>query len=62
VLGGDLAETRPELGLLQIDDLAPIALGAVVLAHHSADQPLRCPVMLLQNRDGPPAAFRVQKF
>jgi hypothetical protein len=31
VLGSDLAETPPELGLLQVDDLAAMALGAAVM-------------------------------
>jgi hypothetical protein len=30
----------PELGLLDRDDLAVVALGAAVLAHHPADQAL----------------------
>jgi hypothetical protein len=29
-----------------------------VLAHHPEDQTFRCPVTLLQDRDGPPAAHR----
>ena len=62
VLSGDLAVTMPQLGLLKIDDLADMALAAAVLAHHAADPPLRCPVALLQDRDGPAPAFRAQKF
>ena len=59
---GDLAETMPQLSLLKIDDLADMALAAAVLAHQAADPPLGCPVALLQDRDGPPATFRAQKF
>jgi hypothetical protein len=58
VLRRDLAETVPELGLLQVDDLAAVTLGAAVLAHHTADQALRCPVTLPQNRDGSAATLR----
>jgi hypothetical protein len=58
VLSSNLAETMPQLSLLDGDDLGWMALGAAVLAHHSADLSLRCPVTLLQNRDGPPAALR----
>jgi len=36
VVRGDLAETLPELGLLDRDDLAAVALRAAVLAHHPA--------------------------
>jgi hypothetical protein len=42
----------PELGLLQIDDLATMALGAAVLPHHPADKAFRSPVTLPQNLDG----------
>ena len=62
VFGCDLAETVPELGLLQVDDLAAVTLGAAVLAHHTTNQALRCPVTLLQNRDGSAATLRAQKF
>jgi hypothetical protein len=40
VLGNDLAETPPELGLLQVDDLATMALGTAVLAHDPANATL----------------------
>jgi hypothetical protein len=53
VIGGDLAETMPELGLLQVDDLAAMALRAAVLAHHSADLAFRGPVTLLKDYDSP---------
>jgi len=62
VLSCDLAETVPELGLLQIDDLDAVTLGAAVLTHHPADKAFRSPVTLLQNRDGPAATLRAQKF
>jgi hypothetical protein len=61
----------PELGLLQVEDLAAMAVRAAVLAHHSAGQAFRGPVTLLQDHDGPVAlrgalcsatAFRAQKF
>lgn len=35
VLGRDLAETPPELGLLNVDNLAALALGTAVQNHHS---------------------------
>ena len=38
VLPGDLTQTPPELDLLQIDDLAPMALGADVLAYDSGGE------------------------
>jgi hypothetical protein len=62
VIGGDFAVTMPQLSLLDRDDLGRMALGAAVLTHHSANHPLRCPVALLQDRDGPPATLRAQKF
>jgi hypothetical protein len=62
VVRGDLSETMPELGLLQIDDLGAIALGAAVLPHHPADEAFRSPVTLLQDYDSPAPAFRAQKF
>jgi hypothetical protein len=34
----------PELGLLKIELLAGMALGAPVLPHHPADETLRSPV------------------
>jgi hypothetical protein len=68
---GDLAETMSELGLLQVDGLAAVALGPAVLVHHHADQPPRNPETSAQdlNRLADPAAallsatpFRAQKF
>ena len=44
VLSRDLPEAMPELGLLNIDHLAGMALGAPVLPHHPADETLRSPV------------------
>jgi hypothetical protein len=35
VLGCDLAEAMPQLGLLNVDDLATMALGAAVLSPES---------------------------
>jgi hypothetical protein len=40
VLGCDLPETPPQLGRLDIGDLAGISLGAAVLARHPAGEPL----------------------
>jgi hypothetical protein len=62
VLGSDLAETMPELGLLDRDNLAGMPLCAAVLAHHPVEQLFICPVTLLQDRDSPPAARRASKF
>ena len=62
MFSGDVAETMPELGLLQVDDLGRMALGAAVLAHDPADLPLGCPVTLLQDRGGPTPPLRAQKF
>ena len=62
VLSGNLPETMPMLCLLQIDDLAAMALGAAVLPHHPANEAFRSPVTLLQDRDSPAATLRAQKF
>jgi hypothetical protein len=43
VLSGDLAEATPELALVQIDDLSPMAMSAPGLTHHPAGEPLRFP-------------------
>jgi len=58
VLSRNLPQAMPELGLLQVDDLAAMAVRAAVLAHHPAGQAFRGPVTLLQDHDGPAAAFR----
>lgn len=34
VVSGDLAETMPQLGLLQVDNLNEMALGAALRTHH----------------------------
>ncbi len=62
VLSCDLAKTMTQLSLLDLDDPCWMALGAAILTHHTADLPLRYPVTLLQNRDGPTPAFQAQKF
>ena len=62
VLGGDLPQPLPELGLLEPRDSAAMALGAAGLAHNPAGEPLRCPVTLLQDNHRPAPAFRAQKF
>jgi len=46
-----------ELGLLQVDNLAAMALGAAVLSYNPAGQAFRSPVTLLQDRDGPAGAL-----
>jgi len=62
VLSRDLPEAMAEIGLLQVDNFAAMALGAEVLAHNPAGQRLRSPVTLLQDRDGPAPAFQAEKF
>jgi len=62
VFRGGLPETKAEFCLLNVEDLASMALGAAVLPHHPADEAFRSPVTILQNRDGPAASFRAQKF
>jgi hypothetical protein len=44
------------------DDLAGVALGAAVLAHHPAGQAFRGPVKLLRNHDCPAKMYQAQKF
>jgi hypothetical protein len=61
VVGGVFAETMPDLGLHDRDDLVVVALDAAVLAHHPADQPLGCPVKLSQVHDGSAAALWTQQ-
>jgi hypothetical protein len=58
----DLAESMAQISLLDRDDHGRMALGTAVLTHDSAELPLGRPVTLLQDRDGPPAAFLAQKF
>ncbi len=41
LLSSNVPEAMPELGLLNADGLAPMALGAAVLAHHPAGESLR---------------------
>ena len=43
VIGRDLPEASPELGLLYVDNLGGMSLSAAVLAHHLAGEPLRYP-------------------
>jgi hypothetical protein len=62
VLGCDLAEATPQLGLLDACDLAPMALGAAVLAHHPASKPLRHPEQGPLGINSPAAPLRVQKL
>jgi hypothetical protein len=58
----DLAEAPPQLGLLNVDNLAAMALGAAVLAHISAGESLGNPEHDLQGINSPTAPFRAQKF
>jgi len=51
-----------ELGLLGVDNLAGMALGAAVLPHDAAGLAYRSPVVLLQVRDGPATTFRARSF
>ena len=62
VIRRDLPQPMPELGHLQVDDLAAKALGSAVLAHNPAGQTLGDPVALLQDHDGPAAALQAQTF
>jgi len=43
VLGCVLPKSSPQVGLVDIDDLAGMPLGAAVLAYHLAGKPLRYP-------------------
>ena len=58
----DLQEATPELGLLDIDDTATMALGAAVLADYPAGEPLGNPEHSAQNLNSSAAPFRAQKF
>lgn len=51
----DLPETMAELGLLDVNNLFSMTLGAAVLPHDAAGLAFRSPVTLLQDRDGPVA-------
>jgi len=62
VLGCDLPETPPQLGLLNVDNLAGMSLCAAVLAHHPAGEPLGYPEHGAQGLHSPAASFRAQKF
>jgi hypothetical protein len=55
-------EAQIEAMCREVAGLAAVALGAAVLAHHSAGQAFRGPVTLLQDQDSPAPAFRAQKF
>ena len=46
------------LGLLKVDDLDGVSLGAVVLPHHPADEALRRPVTLLHDYNSTAATLR----
>ncbi len=50
VLSLDLPEAMPELGLLDVDDLAAMALGAAMLAHHPTGDPLGNPELARQQK------------
>ena len=62
VLGCDLPEASAQLGLLDIDDLAAMALGAAVLAHNPAGKALGNPETGQQGHNSPAAPLRAQKF
>jgi hypothetical protein len=62
VLSGNIPEALAQLGLLEIDNLAPMALGAKVLHRHPAHKAFRSPVKLLQNRNGPAARASIFPF
>ena len=62
VLGRDLPEASPPLGLLNVDTLGGMSLSAAVLAHHPAGEPLRDPEHGAQGLNRPAASFRAQKF
>ncbi len=51
-----------EFALLDIDDTAAMALGAAVLTHHPAGEPLRNQEQGAQSLNSPAPAFRAQKF
>jgi len=51
-----------KLGLLAVDNLAAMVLGAVVLPRHPAVKAFRRPITRLQNRDDSAATLRAQKF
>ncbi len=60
VIRCDLPGTPPAPGLLQIDDLAAMALGAAVLCEKSVNQAFRGSVTILKNLEGSGATLRVQ--
>jgi len=62
VLGCDFAEATPQLALRDVDDTAAMSLGAAVLAHHPACEPLRNPEQGAQGLNSPAAPLRAQKF
>jgi len=62
LLSCDLPGVMAELCLLNVEGLAGMALGAAVLAHNPAGEPLRSPVTLPMDRDGPAPVLQAQKF
>ncbi len=62
VFGRDLLQAMAELYLLYVDNLAIMALGAAVLPRYPTENAFRSPVTILQNLNGPVAAFRAQRF
>lgn len=62
VLSCNLAETMTQLSLLDRDDLGRMTLGAAMLTHHTAGQPLKCPATLLQERYGSAPASGLRSF
>ena len=60
VVCSDLPELFLQLGLLNQDDVAGMALATAVLAHDTAGQTLRYPEPIVQGHDGPTAACRAR--
>lgn len=62
VLGFNFPEPKPQLSLLNVNNLAGIPQDAAVLAHHPEGDPLRYPERGAQRLNSPAALFRAQKF
>lgn len=62
VVSRDPPQAMPQLDHLQVDHLAPMAMGAAVLAHHTAGQHLRNPVACAQDLNSLATPFRAQKL
>jgi hypothetical protein len=62
VFSRDLPQPMPQLDLLKHNRLAPMAMGAAVLPHAPAGQPLRNPETSAQDLNSLATRFRAQKF